>query len=65
MTVCNAVFNEMYKYCEWWIMRAKGGNVNAQNNEKPKPTNNTPEGQKWEVNYHGEKYRYRMLPGSS
>ena len=27
MTVCHNLFIEMYNYCNWWIMMAKGGNT--------------------------------------
>lgn len=34
MTVSHNLFIEMYNYCNWWIMRARGGNVPTQNNDQ-------------------------------
>ena len=34
MTVSHNLFIEMYNYCNWWIMRAKGGFVPSNDTEK-------------------------------
>lgn len=36
MTVSHNLFVEMYNYCNWWIMRAKGGNVETTNKPEEK-----------------------------
>ena len=42
MTVANLLFSEMYGYCSWWIMRAKGGNVNNTENPADNGSSGTP-----------------------
>ena len=43
MTVCDNLFNEMYAYAKWRIMKAKGGNTTTTNTET-KPEEKKPEG---------------------